>query len=138
MASSCIPIFCKPIVIDDIPYYDGGVSDSLPVQFLLDQGCDRVVAILNRAPGYRKSPEKGQHFYDRWLKDYPAIADALRVRHEKYNASLEQLEEMERDGTAVLIRPPKPLPLTTFSRRPDVALKYARRQGYLSAAREII
>ena len=30
MASCCIPVACKPIVIDGIPYYDGALGDTIP------------------------------------------------------------------------------------------------------------
>lgn len=35
---------CKPIEIDGKLYYDGGVTDAIPVQRALDDGCDKIVA----------------------------------------------------------------------------------------------
>lgn len=32
MASCCIPVACKPIVIDGIPYYDGALGDTIPLK----------------------------------------------------------------------------------------------------------
>ena len=31
MASCCIPVVCKPIVIDGVPYYDGALGDTIPL-----------------------------------------------------------------------------------------------------------
>ena len=31
MASCCIPVACKPIVIDGVPYYDGALGDTIPL-----------------------------------------------------------------------------------------------------------
>ena len=47
-ASSAVPVACKPYVIDDVPYYDGGIADPVPVQKALDDGNERAVLILTR------------------------------------------------------------------------------------------
>lgn len=31
-ASSAIPFFCKPYTVDEIPYYDGALSDPVPIK----------------------------------------------------------------------------------------------------------
>lgn len=62
MASCAIPAACKPIEIDGQYYYDGGISDSIPVQRALDAGCDKLVVILSKTRDYVKNPEK-MRFY---------------------------------------------------------------------------
>ena len=45
-ASCCIPIVCKPYTIDGINYFDGGLSDPLPIKKAINDGCDKIVLIL--------------------------------------------------------------------------------------------
>ena len=47
-ASSAVPVACQPVVIDDVPYFDGGIADPIPVQRAIDDGCDRIVVVLTR------------------------------------------------------------------------------------------
>jgi predicted patatin/cPLA2 family phospholipase len=137
MASSCLPIYCKPIEIDGQFYFDGGVSDSLPIDRLLADGCERVVALLNRPAGYVKAPEFGAAAYGLLLRRWPATAQALRERHKHYMRSLHRLEAMEQDGRATLIRPKQALPMRSFTRRPRALLEDVRRQGYADAKKAL-
>ena len=40
MASSAIPAACRPVVIDGVPYYDGGIADAIPVRHALEKGAE--------------------------------------------------------------------------------------------------
>lgn len=133
MASCALPVYCRPVELDGQLYYDGGVSDSLPVQHAMDEGCERVVAILNRPPGYIKQPEKGKPVYTAALRKYPNVAKALHRRQDNYMASLRLLERLEKEGRAVLIRPQEPLPMHTFSRGPRELLERVCGMGYRDA-----
>lgn len=133
MASCCMPIYCRPIELDGSFYYDGGVADSLPVERMLAEGCERIVALLNRPAGYEKQPEKGGSLYRYLLRRWPQTADALRQRHLNYRRSLQTLEALEQEGRAVLIRPQTALPMQPFTRRPRALLEQVMRQGYADA-----
>ena len=137
MASCALPVYCRPVELDGRFYFDGGVADSLPVERSLSDGCQRVVAILNRPPGYVKPPEKGQSFYSLLLRKYPEVAKALRQRHEGYMRSLRLLEHMEREGTAILIRPQNALPMHTFTRKPRELLERVCDMGYRDTERAL-
>ena len=134
MASCALPVYCRPVELDGRFYFDGGVADSLPVERALAEGCERVVAILNRPPGYVKQPEKGQSLYWLVLRKYPAVAQALRHRHENYMRSLRILEQMEREGVAILIRPREALPMHTFTRGPRELIERVCGMGYADTA----
>ena len=46
LASSYLPFFFTlPVLIDGVKYGDGGFSDGLPYEFLLERGCDQVVIL---------------------------------------------------------------------------------------------
>ena len=132
MASCALPVYCRPVELGGQFYYDGGVSQSLPVGRMLEEGCARVVAILNRPTGYQKMPEKGRGLYPLVLRRYPKIAAALRQRHVRYMQALRTLEQMEAEGHAVLIRPRSALPMHTFT-RDRVLVERVCQMGYEDA-----
>ena len=45
IASMSIPGICSPVKIGNDEYIDGGVTDPVPFQVLLDHGCDIVIAV---------------------------------------------------------------------------------------------
>jgi predicted patatin/cPLA2 family phospholipase len=137
MASCALPVYCKPVELAGQYYFDGGVADSLPVEHALAEGCERVVAILNRPEGYQKQPEKGQIVYPFLLRQYPAINAALHKRHTHYMRDLALLERLEREGRAVLIRPRASLPMHTFTRKDKPLLTRVCRMGYEDALRAL-
>ncbi len=104
-ASSSVPALCKPIEIDGKMYFDGGVTDSIPARRALKDGCDKIVAVLTRPRGYVKKAELGKKLYAEILKDYPAIVKAMNNRHFVYNAELEYLYELEKEGRALIFSP---------------------------------
>jgi NTE family protein len=44
-ASSCIPPYFKPVVIDDVRYVDGAFSNSIPADLVKQMGADYIVGI---------------------------------------------------------------------------------------------
>lgn len=54
-ASSSMPLVCPIVNIDGIPYLDGGLADSIPVKHVQEKGLKKIVLILTRPEGYRKT-----------------------------------------------------------------------------------
>ena len=46
--------FDPHVRVDGVPYLDGGLADSVPIQRALTYGNRKIVVILTRNPGYRK------------------------------------------------------------------------------------
>ena len=78
-ASSSIPILCSPVEIDGQYYVDGGVACAIPLFEDLPFHADRLVLVLTRHKGYRKSsvPEPLQKFYRHHFKNAPGMIDRL-------------------------------------------------------------
>ena len=53
-ASSSMPLAAPIANVDGIPYMDGGLADSIPIEYALEKGNDKIVVVLTRNPGYRK------------------------------------------------------------------------------------
>lgn len=106
-ASSTMPILMPMPVIDGEPYVDGalGTSGGIALDAARADGFERFFVVLTRPRGYRKKPESRPGLYRRWFRSYPAVAEALLTRHERYNATLDELEELEAAGRAYVFRP---------------------------------
>lgn len=104
-ASCAVPAMCKPIAVDGREYYDGGVSDPVPVKRALAEGCEKIVAVLTRPHGYVKKPESAKRVYTEMLKNYPNVRLALNARHNVYNSTMEYLYRLEKQGKAMLFCP---------------------------------
>ena len=135
-ASSAVPAMCRPIEIDGKLYFDGGVSDSIPVKRAFADGCDKIVAVLTRPRGYVKKPEMGKSIYSEILKDYPAIIKAMNVRHYVYNTTLDYLFKLEKEGKAFIFCPDKSERVNLISRnKEDLVTLY--NEGKISAENQI-
>ncbi len=57
-ASSSIPVFARPVEIGSRKYWDGGISDSIPIKFFEKIGYQKNVVILTQPLSYRKEASK--------------------------------------------------------------------------------
>lgn len=135
LKTSCaIPFVCKPVERGRRRYFDGGVADPVPVGKALADGCGSIVAILSRPVGEEKRAERGAGLHHLLLKKYPAVADALRDRHLKYNESVKLLQALEREGRAHILSPDDCCGVDTLTREPQ-ALGRLYEKGYADAKR---
>lgn len=104
-ASGSLPFLSKAVEIKGKHYLDGGVADSVPVKHFLEEGFDKVIVILTRPYGYRKSGNI--HGANIFYKKYPNFAKALNNRNAMYNAQYDYIEKLEKSGKIFVIRPSK-------------------------------
>ena len=115
MASSAIPAVCHPVELDGVPYFDGGLSDAIPVRRAMARGCSRLVVILSKNRGYVRRPQRMRLLY-RWAcRKYPEIIAAIGRRHTVYNENLRDVMALEQAGTAFLFAPSEPIQVGTYS-----------------------
>ena len=115
MASSAIPAACRPVELKGTFYYDGGISDAIPVDHPLAEGCDRLVVILSKNRDYVRKPQ-GMHFlYSRLCRKYPHIVETIDRRHITYNENLKRIFELEKEGTAFVFAPSETIHVGTYS-----------------------
>lgn len=118
-ASSSIPFFAHPVAIGGHYYFDGGVSDSIPYDFLIKNGVSKRVVITTQPKEYRKKQSKLYPIEKIVLREYPAVLKKLATRAEDYNAVLDKMEEDENQGNAFIIRPPYPLEIGTVEQNKE-------------------
>lgn len=120
MASSAIPAVCRPVVIDGIPYYDGGISDAIPVKRALDRGCDKIVCVLSKSRHYVKKPEKYRPIYKIMCHKYPAAVKDMDNRHFMYRKCQQRMFKLEEMGRAFIFSLETELQPGTFKMDPAV------------------
>lgn len=132
-ASSSLPYVTQITEVDGIPMLDGGIADSIPVEYARSQGFNRFVIVLTRNKGYRKK-ESPNPFADIFYRKYPHLQEALRNRNAVYNRTMELVERLETSGEAIVIRPEKPIEVGRME-KDTVKLTALYDEGYSIAAR---
>lgn len=135
-ATCALPLLFKPIEIGGVKYADGGIADSIPYAKALSDGCEKVIIILTRERTYRKGVEKAMNIAIRNArKKYPAYAELLRTRHERYNESIEEIAKLEADGRVYVIAPEDTLGVGRTEKNTEKLMAlYA--QGYAAAMQQ--
>lgn len=118
-ASASMPIVTRPVrVADGHLLLDGGISDSIPLEYFQHQGFGRNVVVLTQPIDYRKRPAS-KWLFKLFMRRYPKIAEAMARRHEMYNAQLDFVHSQARQGTAFVIAPSQPLPIGRVEMNPE-------------------
>lgn len=107
--SSTLPGFMHPIAYEGEVMMDGGLGDGagIPTRLAELAGYERFVLVATRPRGYRKPPiGPAYRALIRSLRPrYPYLAEALATRTERYNAEIERMLQLEREGRCLIIRP---------------------------------
>lgn len=130
-ASSSLPFVSRPVKLGDNLYVDGGIFDSIPYAWALQQGYKKLIVILTRPEGYRKKPLHPL-LARTYQKKYPKLAEGLRKRHLQYNQSLDDLAQLEQEGRAFVLRPSQTLAIDRIEKDPK-KLQAAYDRGVLDS-----
>ena len=103
-ATSALPFISEIIEVGDKKYLDGGISNSIPIDFFEKQDFDKVIVILTRPITYRKEKTTGIQ-YKLFYKKYPKLVEKLENRYKEYNDTVDKIVELEKEGKLFVIRP---------------------------------
>ena len=103
-ATSALPFISEIIEVGDKKYLDGGITNSIPVDFFEKQDFDKVIVILTRPITYRKEKTTGIQ-YKMFYKKYPKLVEKLENRYKEYNDTVDKIVELEKEGKLFVIRP---------------------------------
>ena len=131
-AGCSLPLIQKPVFFQGRVFMDGGIEEPIPFKKSVADGNQRHVLILTRPKGYRKTPGRIE-----WLirKRYPGcegLCRAFAFRHERYNQTMDQIDQLEMEGKVFVIRPSQPLLIGRITRNTS-KLYAAYNQGYTEA-----
>ena len=108
-ASSALPILAKKVKIGENYYFDGGISDSIPIKRSIADGNTKNVLVLTQDADYQKKYDKSVPILNIFYPKYPKMVEMVATRHIRYNEALELVAEEEAAGRAFVIRPKNPV-----------------------------
>lgn len=114
-ASASMPMVSKIVEVEGLQLLDGGIADSVPVKYFESIGYDRNVVILTQPKGYQKTENKLLPLMKLSLRKYPKVLEAIKNRHLVYNETSAYIEEQEKAGKLLVIRPKEKLPIGRMS-----------------------
>ena len=118
-ASASMPVVSNVVEIEGYKLLDGGMADSIPLQYFESQGYNKNVVILTQPEGYIKKASKAMPLIRLALRKYPAVVEAMKNRHIMYNNQLKYVKEAENRGEILVIRPEKPIPIGHICHNPE-------------------
>lgn len=131
-ASSSIPMFANIVEVDGYKLVDGGIADSIPIEYSLSQGYKKNIVILTRDETYKKDKLKFIPIIKSRYREYPKLVDAMENRHINYNKSLDLVKKLEDTGDTFVIRPKKPVKISQLEKNRE-KLNQLYEDGYNDA-----
>lgn len=128
-ASCCLPIACKAYEVEGKKYFDGGISDPVPIKKAFSDGCDKVVVLLTRPLDYKKSHRVPARVYNILMRSHPNSAAVMDDCIDSYNESVDELIRLQEEGRALVIAPDDCCGVNTLSKNTE-AIDRLYRKGY--------
>lgn len=117
-ASASLPYVSQIVEIDGKKYLDGGICDSIPLKAFQDMGYEKNLVVLTRPRGYIKKPENNL-LANLYYRKYPAFVTALRNRYAVYNRTLKYIEQQEKQGNILVLRPSESIRVGRMEQDPE-------------------
>ncbi|MCM1021550.1 MAG: patatin family protein [Muribaculum sp.] len=118
-ASASMPLVSKIVNINGQLLLDGGLSDSIPLEFMQNKGYKKNIVVLTRPEWYLKKPSSLGPIISTYYHKYPNLVNTALNRHVMYNKQLEYIRLSEQQGSCFVFRPPTPLPIGHLSHSPS-------------------
>jgi predicted patatin/cPLA2 family phospholipase len=131
-ASSSLPLLSPIVHFKGYELLDGGIADSIPIAKSMEDGNEKNIVVLTRNKGYRKSPARFGKIIKLKYKKYPLLVESIINRYQKYNETLDTLEDLEAQGKVLVIRPAGKIKVDRFERSP-AKLHELFKNGYRDA-----
>ncbi len=105
-ATCSIPFLSKEVTINNRQYYDGGISDAIPIKKAIADGSKKNLIILTQPNGYIKKNTHLSKFAASLLKKRSLnLTKSLLKRADRYNETLSFIKELEQGENTVVLRP---------------------------------
>ena len=117
-ATSALPFASKIIEINGKKHLDGGISDSIPIDFCESLGYDKIIAVLTRPEGTYKEDKLG-FLYKLVYRKYPNLVKSLLNMATDYEKVLAKIKDLENKGKIFVVRPPEVLKIGRLEKNRD-------------------
>lgn len=113
-ASATVPYASKPVVINGVPYLDGGCAVNIPYAWALKRHEKKIVIIKTRDRKYRSVPKRLRPI-DRLLYGrYPKFLNSWLKASRDYNVILDKIDRDEKAGKIFVFAPEEPINMRRF------------------------
>ena len=117
-ATSALPFASKIIKINNKKYLDGGISDSIPIDFCESLGYDKIIVVLTRPKNVCKE-DKLNFLYKLVYRKYPNLVERLINMGKDYEVVLKKIKDLENKEKIFVIRPPEILKIGRLEKNKD-------------------
>ena len=117
-ATSALPFASKIIEINGKKYLDGGISDSIPIDYCESLGYDKIILILTRPEDAHKN-DKLSFLYKLVYRKYPNLVERLINMGKDYEIVLKKIKDLENKNKIFVIRPPQVLKIGRLEKNED-------------------
>ena len=108
-ASASMPYVTPMVDVDGVPHLDGGCSDPVPFQWAIDQGYEKIIVVKTRDRAFRKPIKEKKNAGLGIYRHYPEFEKALETMNPRYNADMDRIDQLEKDGRLFVIAPKNPI-----------------------------
>ncbi len=112
-ASAAIPVVTKPVMINGVPYLDGGCAEKIPYTWAKEQGFEKIVVIKTRDWSYRRK-EGANPFVAAYYRRYPNFVRSMEEANGKFNKMTDELWERYGAGEIFALAPSQPVTVKRF------------------------
>ncbi len=118
-ASASMPLVSQIVKVGGYSLLDGGISDSIPLKYFESIGYNRNIVVLTQPKGYIKKKNSLMPLIKIIMKKYPGAVEAMRRRHDVYNATVDYINKKAETGEIVAVQPDAPLNIGRIEKNPD-------------------
>ncbi len=113
-ASATVPFISEPVMIDDVPYLDGGISQNIPYHWAKRERFDKIVVVKTRDRSYRVEENTHPNIDRIFYRDYPELLKAMDFNSIRYNCLLDEIDADEAAGHVFVVAPKEPVDVGRF------------------------
>lgn len=113
-ASAAMPFVSQAVEIDGRLYLDGGVADTIPIEYSLRTGYEKQIVVLTQDETFVQAENHWNDLAYFMYRKYPEFAYATTRRFELVNKTRRRCMELAEEGRIFLIMPKERLLLETL------------------------
>ena len=108
-AACSLPLLGKTVVFNNKHLLDGGITDMIPIEESLKDGCNRHLIITTKPKDYVRKPSSKfvVSVMKKRYRKYPGIASDYSIRHNNYNKQISNIKSLCDNNDALYIYPSK-------------------------------
>ncbi|MBR4580488.1 MAG: patatin family protein [Lachnospiraceae bacterium] len=113
-ASASVPFMSRPVVINGIPYLDGGCSTKIPYDWAKKQGEKKIVVVKTREREYIRKEKTRDNMARTYYHAFPDFVRSYEKVNARFNSMRLEMYEDEKQGKVFIIAPSGKVTVSRF------------------------